>query len=305
MATGVPPYVTMLWKFQCLQAQQVEVIDVVKKAKREIVNDLVQELERRALANNPVTYHGLSESISRSLKKVGVDEMVSKLKRIIERPELLTETQVTARRENVETSGTAIWSGIIPPDFTIEDVSPRNAWQLWHFGDVPRKLPPYKCLRGCQMPNRTVAKAFSKLKILMMKFKKVAQKLKLAYTVRSLEDCNSVFSQVSQMMKIRDRTLHQRKKRRAIKLENVLHLLDGRRKEVYEALLKQNLKAMYSLVKFQTFLEILKDKPIFSGFRMNLRIDLTSLTHRIVSKALELKLHTLILQALRKVFNRV
>ena len=52
---------------------------------------------------------------------------------------------------------------------------------------------------------------------------------------------------------------------------------------------------MYSLVKLQTFPEILKDKPIFSGFCMNLRIEWTSLTHRIVSKAIELKLLTLIL----------
>ena len=62
-ATGIPPHVSVLGKFKALEKNQRILFEEYQKTAKGIVRDVVKEIEKRALSNDPITYSGLDSTI--------------------------------------------------------------------------------------------------------------------------------------------------------------------------------------------------------------------------------------------------
>ncbi|EEY54163.1 uncharacterized protein PITG_19681 [Phytophthora infestans T30-4] len=91
------------------------------------VQDILSELEKRAIGAGTVTYDGLHDAIRACLHDSGVGELVEKLSS-------RQESVVDAATEGNEGQLCHYWSGKfrrVPADFTIPDCSVRHVWVLW------------------------------------------------------------------------------------------------------------------------------------------------------------------------------
>ena len=77
MPTGIPPHVALLDGYRILRERQDEIINVVnhdlpqviERSKNDTIDKMIQEIEERALKNNTISNHGLSQAINRQLNQ--------------------------------------------------------------------------------------------------------------------------------------------------------------------------------------------------------------------------------------------
>ncbi|EGZ19311.1 hypothetical protein PHYSODRAFT_558115 [Phytophthora sojae] len=91
------------------------------------VQDIISELEKRAIGAGAVTYDGLNDAIRACLRDTGVAGLVEKLASA-------QEPVVEASGAEAERQMCHFWGGKfrrVPADFGIPDCSVRHAWVLW------------------------------------------------------------------------------------------------------------------------------------------------------------------------------
>eukprot|EP00644_Phytophthora_capsici_P001361 jgi/Phyca11/105362/e_gw1.10.546.1 len=133
--TGIPPHVSLLCEMKWLKQGLVDALSEIESTRVATVNDIVGELEARAIGAGTVTYDGLNAAIRSCLQETG---------------RMLTH----------------FWGGRfrrVPADFYVPDCSTRQAWILWRCGNDAKRWPPFRLLDGRDMPDRKQQRRLSDL----------------------------------------------------------------------------------------------------------------------------------------------
>ncbi|EGZ13894.1 hypothetical protein PHYSODRAFT_514573, partial [Phytophthora sojae] len=149
------------------------------------VQDIISELEKRAIGAGTVTYDGLNDAIRACLQ---------------------------AERQMCH-----FWGGKfrrVPADFGIPDCSVRHAWVLWMCGNKAKQVPPLRILVGRDMPSRILQKSLSQLRFLMRKIENDAASKNLLQLGQSIDAATQVFLACADSVTVDDITEHSRKRRR-------------------------------------------------------------------------------------------
>ncbi|EGZ27513.1 hypothetical protein PHYSODRAFT_476314, partial [Phytophthora sojae] len=122
------------------------------------VQDIISELEKRAIGAGTVTYDGLNDAIRACLRDTEAERQMCHF-----------------------------WGGKfrrVSAEFGIPDCSVRHAWVLWMCGNKAKQIPPLRLLDGRDMPSRMLQKPLSQLRFLMRKIEN-DEHLKICFNLAS------------------------------------------------------------------------------------------------------------------------
>ncbi|KAF4135749.1 hypothetical protein GN958_ATG15073 [Phytophthora infestans] len=187
----------------------LESVSKVEATRLDTVQDIISELEKRAIGAGTATYDGLHDAIRACLHDSGVGELVEKLSS-------RQESVVDAATEGNEGQLCHCWSGKfrrIPANFTIPDCSVRHVWVLWMCGNKSKQIPPLRRLDGRDMPNRKMQKRLSQLRFVVLKIEKDATSKELFPCSTAIDAATDVFIKCASSVAVDDITEHSRKRR--------------------------------------------------------------------------------------------
>lgn len=215
-ATGIPPHVSLLNKFENLMSKQSCLEETFEKSKSEIVRTLIEEIEKRALSNNVVTYNGLDSTIARVLDAKNLSGLENMLRNEFESLKKDLKKSDTIQNEIVEKDDPEInqlWSGILPDDFVFPKGSVRSLWNLWFLGNDMKKIPPLKYISEKNLPSRAHGRVLGRARALMSRYLQKANELGVEITIKTLEEASSAFNKIDDHMKLPEETSSKRKRR--------------------------------------------------------------------------------------------
>ncbi|OWZ18978.1 hypothetical protein PHMEG_0006839 [Phytophthora megakarya] len=185
-ATGVPSHVSILSQMNELQDRTLLTIEKIEDARRDIVNDIVHELEDCAIGARTVTYDGLREALRNCLAEVGAHNLADQ-RNVLSRPDS-------------------------PSRFCPPRVLSRS---LVSGAEMPRSSC---CLCACSKvltcQNRNSQKRLSDARYLMKKIEAFATARDLLRSGQSVEETGRVYAACSSAVEVPLHTTHARKRRR-------------------------------------------------------------------------------------------
>ncbi|KAE8902325.1 hypothetical protein PF003_g14132 [Phytophthora fragariae] len=208
--TSVPPHVAILCEMKWLKDGLLETLSKIEEARAGTVQDIMAELEKRAIGAGTVTYDGLHDAIRRCLQETGVADLVEKLT-------TTSAPDTNSTEEERESQPCHYWGGKfrrVPTEFDIPDCSVRHVWLLWLCGNKAKQVPPLRLLDGHDMPSRKLQKRLSQLRYVMRKIESCATSKGLLQRTLTIEEATQVFLDCADSVAVPDTTEQSRKRRR-------------------------------------------------------------------------------------------
>jgi hypothetical protein len=175
-ATGIPPHISLLTGVEDLKNQLSTVVDEIKNTRQQTVNDIVTELEARAVGAGTVTYDGLEGMINRCLDSAG-------LSRVIDRMDSHPDSPVNTTSGAINTGFSVFnWGGglkRVPETFELPECSEAQLWQFWCCGNEALRYPPYRLLTPSDMNSKNKKKRLSDMRYLMLDIEDKAKLLNI------------------------------------------------------------------------------------------------------------------------------
>ncbi|KAE9341166.1 hypothetical protein PF008_g10753 [Phytophthora fragariae] len=188
----------------------LETLSKIEEARAGTVQDIMAELEKRAIGAGTVTYDGLHDAIRRCLQETGVADLVEKLT-------TTSAPDTNSTEEERESQPCHYWGGKfrrVPTEYDIPDCSVRHVWLLWLCGNKAKQVPPLRLLDGHDMPSRKLQKRLSQLRYVMRKIESCATSKGLLQRTLTIEEATQVFLDCADSVAVPDTTEQSRKRRR-------------------------------------------------------------------------------------------
>ena len=206
-ATGIPPHVALLKQMSELSAQTEQTVNHIDHSASKVVDDVVNELDRRAIGGGSITANGLREAIMECLNSSGLNAIVESLRSSI--PEGAANDDELA----TNSTGDAI-ERCLPVGYEIPNCSIYNLWLLWCCGSQFNDTPPLRyAIPGTKL-ERNLQRRLSDLRFIMRRIERRATELGMMNSVFSQDEAHHIFAMCKESVAVSPITLKSRKRRR-------------------------------------------------------------------------------------------
>lgn len=183
-ATGIPPHVTLLLKIKAMTDSVKDILPAIAEIPKQVVDEVNNALEERAVNAGTVTRDGLQEMITACLAQAGVQDMVANFRsngsgatsnnnNAEQQPEEVAPLPTDEQRLKVFHYDEKFW--LVPQGFQLPSGNGLLAWQYWCCGDPSRDWPPFRRLQASGIPKGEARKRFPDLKFLMKRIQDKVQ----------------------------------------------------------------------------------------------------------------------------------
>ena len=204
-ATGVPPHVEILKSIKLFEEKTRKsyesLQEIVSQVKVDVVKEITEMLEDRAIGAGVVTFEGLSKKLEGVLKRIGVHDLIAKSK---------ADSSATSNRKESQ----APVFNFTQQKFSLPKCEVSKAWVMWWKGQPDANIPPWRRLKPSDMPSKNQKKRLSELKFLMRAIEKEAKNLGLLDDEPSLENLERIFDHASICIPISSTTKTGKKRKR-------------------------------------------------------------------------------------------
>ena len=188
-----------------------------------VVQDIIQELENRAIGAGTVTYDGSQRMIQTCLSEAGINKAVQ----AIREPRRVADVEL--RPADAE-PGLFMWGGRlnqVPESFRFPDEGVETMWQMWCIGNPINRYPAFKTLKPDDMPSKNLRKRLSDLGYLMGRLEDKATEKGLNLDIQTIEQANNMFSDIKDAVPVPEFSKSGRKRKRKEQLvwRTVVNLL--------------------------------------------------------------------------------
>lgn len=160
VATGIPAHVNLLGSFKDVSEALQLIPRALNRLKTDLLKDIGQLLEDKAVAAYTVTAEGLEERIKKAINQTGLFEAVNLLKH----PEQIVGKSPSNVNANFAEHTVHFFGGHyhrVPEKFRFPIVDIRTAWSLWCLGNDKLGYPPFKLLRPVDIADKNERKRLS------------------------------------------------------------------------------------------------------------------------------------------------
>jgi virulence-associated protein VapD len=210
-ATGIPPHISILHKMTMLHDGMRQMNENLNSNRIHVVQDIIQELENRAIGAGTVTYDGLQRMIQTCLSEAGINEAVQ----AIREPRRVADVEL---RPAVAEPGRFKWGGrsnqVVPESFSFPDEGVEIMWQMWCIGNPINGYPAFKILKPDDLPSKNLRKRLSDLRYLMGRLRDKATEKGLNLDIQTIEQANNIFSAIEDAVALPEFSKSGRKRNR-------------------------------------------------------------------------------------------
>lgn len=207
-ATGIPPHISILCQMKDLQTRAIETVNTIESNRIKVVQDIILELEERAIGAKTVTFDGLNDMIESCLERSGITSLVDHI-----RSNRSHDNQIC----NNEVGQSANESGKyrrLPDTFSFSDCGPRHLYMLWVFGNKNEGWPPFRLIQSKDLKTKDQKKRLCDVRFLMRRIDRKAKTLNINITdIMDIETVMSTFERCKEAIAVAENTEHQRKRR--------------------------------------------------------------------------------------------
>jgi hypothetical protein len=235
-ASGVPPHISLLSQMKGLQQDAVRTLEAIEKNRLDVVQDIVRELEERAIGARAVTYDGLDMMIESCLERAGIPSLVERLSTIASGTTASNSSSDPPSSESEESRCFYYWDNRyrrVPKDFVFPECGVRQMWQLWMCGHTAHGYMPLRHLESIDLNIKDSKKRLSDLRFIMHMLEEKAQEEGVWSGQRpSLLQANEMYDACKIVVEVPIETENKKRKRRREQLtwRTVVNLL--RRKQL-------------------------------------------------------------------------
>jgi hypothetical protein len=219
-----------------LQQDAVRTLEAIEKNRLDVVQDIVRELEERAIGARAVTYDGLDMMIESCLERAGIPSLVERLSTIASGTTASNSSSDPPSSESEESRCFYYWDNRyrrVPKDFVFPECGVRQMWQLWMCGHTAHGYMPRRHLESIDLNIKDSKKRLSDLRFIMHMLEEKAQEEGVWSGQRpSLLQANEMYDACKIVVEVPIETENKKRKRRREQLtwRTVVNLL--RRKQL-------------------------------------------------------------------------
>ena len=166
IATGIPPYATILYELVGMKDQISTIVPAVQEATLNTISGVIQELENRSVQLNTVTYDGLDERLRAAVQDILIDNgWNSGTVATINNEVNVNENSNYQIHLNPNGNGFLL----LPPDYKIPQCTVPNVIYLYFYGNEAENIRPLKLISSRDFSNKNAGKRYSDLKYVVDK----------------------------------------------------------------------------------------------------------------------------------------